>query len=55
MIRGHRRRHLWAWLALAVTLPALVLLALRARPSWPVNPELPASVESSVDDGGHVR
>lgn len=55
MIRAHRRRHFWIWLTLAFSLPALVLLALRARPAWPVNPELPDGVERAADDGGHVR
>jgi hypothetical protein len=55
VIRAHRRRHFWIWLALALSLPAVVLLALRARPAWPVNPALPDGVESAADDGGHVR
>jgi len=55
VIRSHRARHFWFVLALAVLLPLLVLLALRARPQWPANAELPAGVERSPDDTRDAR
>lgn len=35
MIAAHRRRHRAIFRALAVLLPLLLFLALRARPRWP--------------------
>ena len=41
MIQPLRRTHFWAWVALAVLLPALLVLGLSARRSaTPANPEL---------------
>lgn len=50
MIAAHRARHRAAWIALALLLPLLLALALRARPDRPRNPELPAGVEAFADD-----
>ena len=50
MIAARRARHLAIWLILAVALPVLVVLAVRARPAAPTQPELPPAVESFPDD-----
>jgi hypothetical protein len=50
VIAVRRARHLAIWLALAVALPVLLFLALRARPDQPTQPELPAAVERFPDD-----
>lgn len=43
MIRVLRRRHFALWLAFAILLPLLLVVALRARRSVPVEP-LPAAL-----------
>ena len=50
MITGHRRRHRRIFAALAILLPLLLWLALRARPAPASNPELPAGVPTSAGD-----
>ncbi len=50
MIAAHRARHRRIFLALALLLPILLFVALRARPRWPENATLPAGVESFADD-----
>lgn len=43
MIGGLRSAHRWIWLALALLLPALLFLAVRARTALPVQ-ELPSAL-----------
>lgn len=43
MIRGLRTAHRWIWLLLALLLPMLLMMALRARQSVP-RQELPAAL-----------
>ncbi|MEM7480959.1 MAG: hypothetical protein AAF481_07270 [Acidobacteriota bacterium] len=43
MIRSLRRRHRWMWIALAVALPLLFVLALAARPEFPLTAHAPAT------------
>ncbi len=43
MIGGLRSAHRWIWLALAILLPALLFLAVRARTAPPVQ-ELPSAL-----------
>lgn len=43
MIGGLRSAHRWIWLALAILLPALLILAVRARTSLPLQ-ELPPAL-----------
>jgi len=50
MIAAHRRRHRRTMLLLALLLPLLVWLALRARPVTPINVALPAGIETGADD-----
>lgn len=50
MIAAHRARHRLVWLALAIALPLLLWLAVRARPERPLNRELPAGVDDFADD-----
>jgi hypothetical protein len=49
MIAAHRRRHRRIFGVLAVVLPLLLLLALRARPRWPLLRASPAEVGESMD------
>ena len=46
MIRAHRSRHRWIWLALALLLPVLLVAAFRARVDRPTSESLPAGVET---------
>ena len=48
MIRRLRRRHRRIWLALAVLLPLLYVVALASRPSRPVLDSLPAPLRSTI-------
>jgi hypothetical protein len=50
VIAARRARHFAIWLILAVALPLLVFLAVRARPAPPTQPELPPTVETFPDD-----
>jgi hypothetical protein len=50
MIAGHRRRHRWIVALLAVALPLLLALALRARPAAPLQDALPAGAPAFADD-----
>jgi hypothetical protein len=50
VIAVRRARHFAIWLALAVGLPLLLALALRARPDAPIQPALPDAVERFADD-----
>jgi hypothetical protein len=50
VISAHRRRHRRVWLVLAITLPILLWLALRARPSPVRNEAIPEGVERVADD-----
>ena len=50
MIAARRARHFAIWLILAVVLPLLVVLAVRARPAPPAQLELPSAVETFPDD-----
>ena len=41
MTRPLRRAHYWIWIALSISLPALLILALTARrPTTPANPAI---------------
>ena len=54
MIGGLRSAHRWIWLALAILLPALLFLAVRARTAPPLQ-ELPAVLAPAAqpsDDAG---
>lgn len=51
MIRAHRRRHFWLWLALAVLAPALLVVAILARVDAPANESLPAGVTTFSETG----
>jgi hypothetical protein len=56
VIAAHRRRHRRAFVALALLLPLLLWLALRARPDLPVNPGLPPEAAARpADDAEGVR
>ena len=48
MIAGLRSAHRWIWLLLALLLPALVVLALRARSAPPLE-LLPATLEPAAE------
>ena len=50
MISASRRRHRRVWLLLAISLPILLWLALRARPSQVRNESIPDGVERATDD-----
>jgi hypothetical protein len=52
MIAGLRAAHRWIWLLLALLLPALVVLALRARSAPPleqISPALEPAAQPSDD------
>jgi hypothetical protein len=51
VIRAHRRRHFWFWLALAVLAPALLVAAILARPDAPQNERLPAGATTFSEAG----
>lgn len=53
MIGGLRTAHRWIWLLLALLLPALLMLAIRAREEPPLQ-ELPAALAPHAlpSDGG---
>ncbi len=55
MIGGLRSAHRWIWLALAILLPALLFLAVRARTTLPLQelpPALAPAAQPSDDSGG---
>ena len=55
MIRGLRTTHRWIWLALAILLPALLFLAVRARTALPLQelpPALAPAAQASDDADG---
>ncbi len=60
MIGRLRSAHRWIWLALAILLPALLFLAVRARTSLPLQ-ELPAALapaaqaSDDADEAGGAR
>ncbi len=54
MIGGLRRAHRWIWLALAILLPALLVLAVRARIALPVQ-ELPAVLAPDAQSADDAR
>lgn len=57
MISRLRTTHRWIWLALAIFLPALLFLAMRARTETPLQ-ELPAALAPAAqpsDDADDAR
>lgn len=57
MIGSLRATHRWIWLALAILLPALLFLAVRARTALPLH-ELPAALAPAAqasDDSEDAR
>ncbi len=48
MIGGLRRAHRWIWLALALLLPAIFVLALRARTAPPLEVLSPALAPAAM-------
>lgn len=54
MIGGLRKTHRWIWLALAILLPALLVIAVRARTSLPVQ-ELPAVLAPDAQPSDSAR